>query len=151
MDAVNLAKLAREIAMDILPLPRVLILNQISDADWVLIQEDKRFQDMLSGMIKDWEATTNAKDRVRVKAQTGMEALMEVFLEDAMSKDIPLVQRVEVGKLMTKLGELEQQKLGGGSGQVLIQINFGEKEVKQEVKAVTPAIPVREKLATPAE
>jgi len=144
MDAVNLAKLAREIAMDILPIDRVLSLNQIEDEDWVRIQEDPRFRAQLADMIKEWESATNTRDRVRVKAATGFEALMEVYLEDAMNPEIPLVQRVEVGKLLVKIGELEAQKLGGGGSQVLIQINFGEKEVKKEVtplvlQAVTPA------------
>lgn len=140
MDAVNLAKLAREIAMDILPIGRVLSLNRIADDDWEIIQADPRFQAQLQDMIRDWNSAGNAKDRVRVKAATGFEALMEVYLADAMDPNIPLVQRVEVGKLLAKLGELEAAKTGGAGGQVLIQINFGEKEVVTKTVPLAPQL-----------
>jgi hypothetical protein len=134
--AVNLAKLAREIAMDIFPLDKVLSVNRLSTEEWASIQQDPRFQRTLKEMIAEWNAAGNARERVRIKAATGFEMLMETYLEDAVKEDIPLIQRLEVGKLMARLGELEAQKAGSGGGQVLIQINFGEKQVTQEVPAL---------------
>lgn len=127
MDAptpVNLARLARELAMDILPVQDVLRIHEIDDSSWLKIQSNPKFQAMLSNMITDWNSADNTKSRVRTKAATAFESLIEVYVRDAMDPQIPLAQRVEVGKLLVKIGELEATRDGGGGGnQVLIQIN----------------------------
>ena len=123
---VNLARLARELAMDILPVEDVLRIHELDDSTWLRIQSDPSFQAMLASMVTDWHSADNAKSRVRTKAATAFEALIEVYVRDAMDTTIPLAQRVEVGKLLVKIGELETVRDGKGDGtQVLIQINTG--------------------------
>lgn len=134
--APNLARLAREIAMDILPLHDVLEMHKLDFETWEKIQKDPRFDAMLSSMIVDWGSANNVKRRVQVKAATGFEALMEGFIEEARRPDVPLVQKIELGKLLVRIGELEADKtIGGGGGQVLIQINMGLPEPAVNVVA----------------
>src|SRR6185436_1869714 len=122
--ALNLAKLAREIAMDVVDLQDILALHKVDDAAWAQIQADSRWQAQLASMAQDWNSAGNAKERVKVKAQTGMEMLLETYIRDAGDASHPLAQRVEAGKLICRLGELLEAKTGGGGGQVLVQINI---------------------------
>ena len=153
--ALNLAKLAREIAMDIVPVEDILALHKVDNETWERIQRDERWQAQLASMAQDWGSATNAKERVKVKAQTGMEILLETYIRDAANQAHPLVQRVEAGKLICRLGELLEAKQGATGGQVLVQININnEKKVeavgpaKPPVVDVTPAIAPREKAAS---
>lgn len=139
---VNLARLARELAMDILPVNDVLRIHELDDSTWLKIQSDPKFQAMLSSMITEWNSADNTKARVRVKAATAFESLVEVYVRDAMDIGIPLAQRVEVGKLLVKIGELESVRDGKDAGsQVLIQINTGVPEAVNIVAG--PAIEPR--------
>jgi hypothetical protein len=129
LDPRNFAKLAREIAMDMLELDELQKLHNLSDAEFKQVTENPRFIEMLNGMIGEWNSANNAPARIKMKAQTGIEAAMEVILQDAMSSGIPLNQRVEALKLLAKLGELDEKPgaLGsgtGGGGGVTIQINL---------------------------
>jgi hypothetical protein len=142
--ALNLAKLAREIAMDILPVEDILALHKVDDETWARIQADERWQAQLSSMAQDWNSAANAKERVKVKAQTGMEMLLETYIRDAANQAHPLVQRVEAGKLICRLGELLENQKGTASGQVLVQININnEKKVSAGGPAPSPVIDLK--------
>lgn len=138
---VNLAKLAREIAIDMLPVEEVLRFNQISDEDWEKIQADPRFDAMLASMINDWNAAGNVKQRVQLKAATGFESFMEHLIEEGHNPNVPLSQKVELGKLLVKIGELEAQRDGlAGGQQMLVQINIGEEPKNVSVIAGAPVL-----------
>src|SRR6188768_2695018 len=105
--AVDFAAVAREIAMDIMPLGEILKLHQLSDAEWTRIQDTPKFQEMLSGLVAEWNATKSVKDRVKTKASTGLESVLEIYIRDINDPTIPLAQRVEAGKFLARLGELD--------------------------------------------
>lgn len=149
---VDLSRLAREIAMDILELPDILEMHKLSNEDWETISGDHRFQTMLDSMIRDWKGAENTQERVKVKAATGFESLIESFILDARDPKIPLVQRVEVGKLLVRVGELEREKGSLTGGTINIQINAGTTgtpsvnvvaNVPKDITPVSPAIPPR--------
>lgn len=117
--AVDFAALAREIAMDIFPLKDILLLHQLDDMEWLRIQANPKFQAMLEGMVRDWNSALNTKERVKIKASTGLESILENYIRDIADGSIPLGQRVEAGKFLARLGELDGQQIigaGGGSG-----------------------------------
>lgn len=125
--AVEFAALAREIAMDILPMDQILELHRLTELEWQQIQDNPRFKSMLSDMMREWNATTSTRDRVRAKASTGLESILEVYVRAILDDKIPLTQRVEAGKFLARLGELDGQKDimgGGGVGGFSISINF---------------------------
>lgn len=123
---VNFAHLARQIAMDILPLRDILTLNDIDEAEWDLIQKDTRFQTTLADMVSEWNSAANTKNRVRIKSATGIEALLEPTIASCMDPGVPLNQRTEAMKFLAKLGELlDVQEFGtGGNVGDRVQINI---------------------------
>jgi hypothetical protein len=131
--AVEFAALAREIAMDILPIDQILELHRLTDTEWQEIQENPRFKSMLVDMMREWAATTSTRDRVRIKAGTGLESVLEVYIRAINDDKIPLTQRVEAGKFLARLGELDGNKElqgGGGVGGFSISINLGAQPVQ---------------------
>jgi hypothetical protein len=142
--AVNLAKLAREIAQDILPLETVLTLNHVSELDWERIQSDPRFDSMLRSMMEDWNGAANTPTRVKVKAASAVEALLERMFADCLDGGIPLAQRNEAFRQLCRLGELEGSRdlVGGSAGdRVSITINLGQDKPVTVIEAI-PVIDV---------
>jgi hypothetical protein len=137
---LDLARLAREIAMDMLDVPTILRLNEVTDQDWERIQNNPQFVSMLNAMARDFQSVQNTKERVKLKASTGVEAVLETILEDVVDRDIPLGQRIEAMKMLAKLGELGEQKEGGGAGEkVSIQIHIGERAEPVVIDAIPVA------------
>lgn len=132
--AVNFAALAREVAMDILPLPDILRLHQIDDEQWQHVQANQNFQKQLAGLVQDWNSASNTRERVKVKAATALEAQLEVLVNDIADSTIPLNQRVEAAKLLARLGDLDGARPEGAGERFQISINIGD--VKREVEVV---------------
>jgi hypothetical protein len=116
---VDFATLAREIAQDIFSVEQIVALHRLSDDEWAQIQQHPRFIQMLSSMQRDWNSAGNTRERVKIKAQTGLESQLEVFINDINNPQIPLSQRVDAGRFLARLGELDgqhpsQSNIGGG-------------------------------------
>jgi hypothetical protein len=124
--AVDFAALAREIAMDIFPIDQILELHQLTDLDWQRIQDNPKFQSTLKQLVGEWNATTSTRDRVKINAATGLESVLEVYIRDINDGSIPLAQRVEAGKFLARLGELDGQLVGSAGGGFSIVLNIGE-------------------------
>lgn len=148
--AVDFAALAREIAMDIFDVEQILELHRLSDEEWLKIQQNARFQQMLLSMTQEWKSAVNTRERVKMKAATGLESVLENYIREIGDPRIPLVQRVEAGKFLAKLGELgpEANVLGGGGSSVTINISTGNRppltiagELVPEPMSSLPPIP----------
>lgn len=124
MFAIEFATLAREIAMDIFELPDILRMHRVTDEEWERISTHPKFTQMLGEMIRDWNGASNTKERVRVKAATGLESVLENYIREINDADIPLTQRVEAGKFLARLGELDGQVIGGGQAGGGVTINI---------------------------
>lgn len=107
--AVDFATLAREIAQDIFTVEQIVALHRLEDDEWQQIQQHPRFIAMLAQMQRDWQSAANTRERVRVKAQTGLESQLEVFIAEINNPLIPLTQRVDAGRFLARLGELDGQ------------------------------------------
>ena len=126
--AINYAALAREVAMDILPIAQILQLHQLSEEDWARIQGHKVYQETVAGLVREWESATNVRERVKIKAATGLELQLEVYVSEISDTAIPLAQRVEAGKFLARLGELDGNRdvMGAGGSAFSISINIGD-------------------------
>jgi hypothetical protein len=136
--AIDLAMLAREIAMDIFPVGQVLEIHKLTDAEWIKIQETPKFIQMLAQMEREWQSASNTLERVKIKAATGLESQLEIYIRDIADPDIPLAQRVEAGKFLARLGELDgaRQGIAGGPG-FNITLNIGQTRHELEVRPRT--------------
>lgn len=125
--AVDFATLAREIAQDIFEVGDIIALHKLSDEEWQRIQAHPRFIAMLGEMQRSWHSAENTAQRIRIKAQTGLETQLETYIRDIGDAEIPLTQRVEAGKFLARLGELDGQgKMGGAEGgNFHITLNIG--------------------------
>lgn len=127
--AINYAALAREIAMDILPLPQILELHRLSDEDWSKVQSNTAFQNNLSSLVQEWNSASSVRERMKIKAATALESVLEQYVIEITDTSIPLIQRVEAGKFLARLGELDGMHAGaglGGSDRFIININIGD-------------------------
>jgi hypothetical protein len=133
--AINFAALAREIAMDILPIGDILALHQISESDWEKIQKNKLFQDQVAQLTRDWMSAANTRERVKIKAATGLESQLETYIAEIGDNSVPLIQRVEAGKFLARLGELDGGRAEGAPGEKFsISITIGNVEKHIDVK-----------------
>lgn len=131
---LNVAKLAREIAMDVLPVQDLLTLNHISDEEWCRIQDDPKFQVMLKDMVLEWNSASNTRQRIKIKAQTAIEVLMDTLFREVIKGEAPLTQKVDAVRQLARLGELEGAQVGGGQAgdRVSIVINMGAPQAPAE-------------------
>jgi hypothetical protein len=146
--AINYAALAREIAMDILPLNQILELHRLTDEDWQKVQSNQAFQQNLSSLVAEWNSATSVRERMKIKAATALEAQLEVYVLAISDDSIPLIQRVEAGKFLARLGELDGLRDGHGVGsdKFVININIGNATQTIEARPVRTidAIPVED-------
>jgi hypothetical protein len=136
----NFSRLAREIAMDILELDEILALHQLDAEEWQQIQADVRFQGMLDDMRRQWNSADNTKERVRVKAATGIEMALDTVVLELMNPTIPLAQRVSAFQMLAKLGDLEikpDAPVVAPGDRVTISINIGGDPKVVEKAAIT--------------
>jgi hypothetical protein len=140
--AINFAALAREIAMDILPLQQILELHRLTDEEWAKIQANKNFQATVAQLVQEWNSAANVRERVKVKAATGLESNLEQYVLEISDTSIPLIQRVEAGKFLARLGELDglRDNSGGGGDAFHITLNIGELRKQIDVKPQGPAM-----------
>jgi hypothetical protein len=124
--AIDLAQLAREVAMDIFPLADVLKLHQLTDEDWLQVQENPRFKAMVEQMVREWNSAASTRERVKIKAATGLESQLETLIRGLSDEAIPYTQRVEGAKFLARIGEIEGSFSGeGGASPFAININIG--------------------------
>lgn len=135
--AVNLAALAREIAMDVLPTEKILEIHRLTDDEWARISANPQFQAMLANMIAEWQSASNTRERVKVKSATGLEMYLDQLINALADEDIPLVQRVEAAKFLARLGELESREGPGGPGfSIVLNIGSMHREVQVAPKLI---------------
>jgi hypothetical protein len=134
IEAVDIAQVAREVAMDIFPKEDIQKLHNLSDDQWADILASPIFVKHLETMQREWNSAGNTEERIKVKAQTGVESLLEVYVRDIANERLPLRDRVEAGKFLAKLGDLgEPNVLGvGGSGGFQITLNIGNHKVSAD-------------------
>ena len=145
--AVDFAQLAREVAMDIFPLDDVLKLHQLTLDDWLQISENPRFKQMVEQMVREWSAAANTRERVRIKAATGLESQLEGMIGALSDETIPYTQRVEGAKFLARIGEIEgSMHEGAGGAPFSISINIGQlPEIRamasRKIIDISPVIP----------
>ena len=143
--AVDFATLAREIAQDIFSVDQIVALHRLSDEEWGKIQVHPKFIAMLGDMQREWNSAANTKERVRVKAATGLETTLETFIGEINNPAVPLSQKVDAGRFLARLGELDGSAAAtvGGGGGVTINIVTSQDHKPLHIEAiVAPRIDV---------
>ena len=125
---VDFAALAREIAMDIFPLAQILELHRLDDAEWLRISENTRFQSMLEAWCASGTAPPTPGSGCASRRQPGWRACWKPISTKSPTQDIPLTQRVEAGKFLARLGELDGNISGELGEKFSITLNIGDRQ-----------------------
>jgi hypothetical protein len=146
----NLAALAREVAMDIKPLPDILKVYRLSEDDYLKISKIPFYAKALETAAIEWNSALSTHDRIRIEAAAIMEDAMPGLSARMKSRDEALPAAIEAGKLFAKLAGLgEVNKAAAGSGEkFVIQIDLGADTKLRYEKDVSPILPVIEQEPT---
>lgn len=125
-------RVARELAMDLYPLDQILKNHSVTDEEFAVWRENKRFLQYYVEFKQEWGTATNAAERTRVKASVIMEEFMEQAYKDLHDTKQALNHRVELGKLVKSLAGLDAAKGGAagaaGAGGFTLSINITNTE-----------------------
>lgn len=147
-DEIKLVKLAREIAMGIRPLQKILDDAGIDQLEWAVISNNKAFLNRLQSECLAWEGVSNTPERVKVKSQSIIEEyLPELYarMNDKTEKLSDKIAAAQMVKDLAGMGSKVDMKTGNPGDRVSITINLGadtkltyERELPAKVIDATP-------------
>lgn len=138
----DLAKLAREIAMNIKPLDAVLSLYKITPEQYEKIKVHEFFARALDQFIIEWNSAKSVHDRIRIESAIILEDAMPGLAGRMAKESESLASVVETGKLLANLSGIGKEKERGNPGDKFsITINLGEDTKLKFEKDITPAAP----------
>lgn len=131
--------LARHVAMDLIPIERVLNNLDISFDRFAAIQKQPLFQAVLLEEAAHWHAAPNTAERIKMKYLIAIEEGAETLYGELVDSSKPINHRADLLKAMTRLAGLDQPRTVDAGGRVKITINMGA-ERSVTVDQPAPAI-----------
>lgn len=126
LDETQLAKLARELVMNIRNYQNVFADFGIDESDYQRIEKLEFFRKVKEQFAIEWNAATSTEERVRIGSLAYVEQILPVITRRAMKEDANLGAATDVGKLLMKaagVGEPKNEKVN--TERFVIQINLG--------------------------
>jgi hypothetical protein len=126
LDEAQLAKLARELVMNIRPYTKTFEDFGIDENDYQQIEKNEFFRKVKEHYTIEWNSTNSSEERVRLIHLAYLEQLSPVLGRRAMQPDANLGQSTDVGKLFMKgagIGEAKAEKTN--ADRFVITINLG--------------------------
>lgn len=139
---INLRKLARELAMQILPLEDILNLHQVSAEELERLQGWPSFMRMLAEEIEVWNSALNTKQRVEIKTWSLLEEALPAineYIHSPTFNDNAKVALIGVMQKQVGIGVKENSTAGASGEKISITINTGSQELKLE-REINPVI-----------
>lgn len=142
----RLRHLAHEIAMDIFPVEDILRANNVTEKEWLVVQDNYIFKALLQREKERWHSALSTAERVRIKALTLVEDSLLAAARVINNEAEGAQGRARMLEAVSKIANLgDKPQMAGEGGKVMIQINMGaDKQLHHEV---TPQVTVIE--ATP--
>lgn len=126
-------KVARELAIGIYEIEEILKNNEISLREFEAWRTNPRFLSYLQTEREAWNSAVNAPERIKLKSAVVLEEFIVEAHGALHDRKTPLNQRVELGKLLTKMAGIGETKLVGGAGgsgfQLTINIGPGKESI----------------------
>jgi hypothetical protein len=126
LDEAALAKLARELVMNIKPYTKTFEEFGIDETDYQQIEKSEFFRKVKEHFTLEWNSSLSTEERVRLQNLAYYEQLGPILVRRAMAPDANLSASTDVGKLMMKgagIGEAKNEK--AISDRFVITINLG--------------------------
>ncbi len=136
-----LLRLARDIAMDILPVEDILKAHGVTADLWAKISNTPRFIELLIDATRDWASASNTHERVKVKAATMIEEWLPELHERLHDQREALSAKTEAAKLLRDLAGMGKGVDTAIAGEKFnITINLGSDQMKIEKSIPTKVI-----------
>lgn len=146
----KLAKLAREVAMDVKDLPVILGHYNLTVADFERLKENEFFKRALEAVTIEWNSALSTHDRIKIEAAAILEDNMPALSARMVKNEEPLNAAVEAGKLFAKIAGIGDGAKEAHPGEKFtININLGADTKLHFEKDITPDVPLIEKKETP--
>lgn len=126
--SAELMSIARDIAMDIQILPKILAKHGITNVQYdYLSQHNEFFKQAVTVLCREWQSIGSTKERIRVQAAAALEEQLPIIASRVGSKTEKLEAVVEGAKLLAKIADVDSPSGGGvGSGERFsINIDLG--------------------------
>ena len=139
----DLAKLAREIAMDIRQRSDVLNDYKLTETQYEFLEANNDFfRAALHAACKEWQAPLNTQERIKVEAAAILEDSLIGLGARMQNKGEGLPGVVEVAKLFAKVAGVGERELGSGTPgeRFTINIDLGG---DQKITVATSPAPVQ--------
>jgi len=125
-DEIQMAKLARELVMNIRNYKETFTLFGIDENDYQIIEKNEYFRKVRDHIAIEWNSTLSTEERIRFINLAYYEQLSPVLARRAMAPDANLSASTDVGKLLMKgagIGEAKSEKVA--TDRFVITINLG--------------------------
>lgn len=141
IDYIKMIKLAREIAMEILPLESILAQHNITTEDFEELKLLPTFSRLLEGEMVAWQSAANTHERVKLKSAAVIEEWLPELNNRIHDGQEALPAKIEAGKLLAKLAGmgLSQADVAGIADRFTVTINIGA-EKKHFEKELPPKV-----------
>jgi hypothetical protein len=138
LNEIELAKLAREMAMNIRNYKKVFADFNISEEDYYEICKIEFFKRAKEQYTVEWNSALSTADRVRILSAAGAEATLPTICKRMLDPNEPLSSVIDGGKYLTKNAGIGEVKAGPGNNgeRFIIQINLGADENGHEIVEV---------------
>jgi hypothetical protein len=122
------SRLAVEIAVQIRPIPDILVQYNLSRSDLVKKLKDPMFRDMVKQAKSLWHSDLSVKERIRLKSQILVEdSILEIF-SILHNRDNAIPARLDAFKQLARVAEVDQPERGKGDtgNRFTVSINLGD-------------------------
>jgi hypothetical protein len=142
LDWPSLAKLAREMAMDIKERHTILKEFKLSDAQYDFLEAHNDFyRQAFAAACKEWHAPLTTQERIKVEAAAILEDSLLVLGARMQNKGEGLPGVVEAAKLFAKIASVGERESGPSSPGERFTINIdlgGDKSLTVQATAPSP-------------
>jgi hypothetical protein len=127
LDEITLAKLAREMVMNIRNYQAIFADFGISEEDYYEIAKSEYFKRVKEHFTLEWNSASSTADRIKLQGQAGTEVLMPIAIARALSTAEPLTSVIETLKMVSKIAGVGDNKPtpAGAAERFVITINLG--------------------------
>lgn len=136
----RILQVAREIAIDIQPLDRILQSVGMTREEFHNVKQTEYFKNLLVEETSKWNSAKNTHERVKIKASVVIEDYLEEAHRVLHDPEETLSGRAEIAKLLAKLAGMDKTggDIGAAGERISITINMGNEkvEVAREVKTI---------------
>ena len=130
----QLAKLAREVEMQIREIPDILPQFGITAVQYARLTQHPGYKRIFDAISIDWNTASNTEQRIKISAAAILEDNLSNLGARMGNDKEPLREAIEAGKLFSRLAGLSSGEEGrvGGDGKFVINIDLGADKLRFE-------------------